>query len=434
VPSEVYTFSFDLNPDWSCSYAPQPEILAYMRRCAADHGLTPHVRLSTGVTAAHWDDAEGVWRLDLSTGETETFDAVVGAVGLFGELQWPAAPGREEFKGVLFHSGQWPERDGIDGKTVAVIGTAASAVQFIPKIAERAAQLQVYQRSAHWVLPKEVEHYDEAERTRRRTDPNAMRDVYDSKYQLMDELVDWVAFEDVASREALCRENIATVKDPDLREKLTPKTPWGCTRPLLSNEYYPTYNRDNVELICGPIGRFTANGVVDAEGVERHADVIVCATGFTVERFIASIPVSGRGGASLDDAWRDGARAYLGVVTAGFPNLFMLYGPNTNNGSILYMIECQTDYIVRRLRRMDAENVDWIDVRPEVMETYNAKLMDEIDKVKVWTAGCHNYYSNAAGRIVTQYPRGMTSYREATSVEDWDAYQLKRRAPVASKA
>ncbi len=425
VNSELYTFSFYPNPDWTSSYPPQPEILDYMRRCAADNGLMPFVRLNSGVTRAAWDDKAGVWRLTLATGETESFDLVVGAVGMFGPLKWPDIAGLDSFKGTIFHSAHWPQDADLTGKTVSVIGTAASAVQFIPKIAPKVGRLLIYQRSPHWVLPKPIEHYGEAERARRRADPTIATAARKVAYEFLDKLAAWTELDDASEFEGYGLENLEAVEDPELRARLTPKTSWGCTRPLISNEYYPVFNRDNVELITHGVARLTESGVVDDQGVERASDMVICATGFDVERFLSVVPISGRGGTSLDDAWRSGAQAYLGITTAGFPNLFMLYGPNTNNGSILHMIECQADYIVRQLGRMDAENIAWIDVRPEVMDAYNQDLADEIGKVKVWAAGCHNYYSNAAGRVVTQYPHSMTRYREDTSEDDWSAYRAE---------
>lgn len=431
IISDLYTFTFAPNPDWSNSYPPQPEILAYMRKTARDHDIDRHVRLNTGVTAARWDDASEEWELTLSTGETARFDVIIGAVGMFGPLRWPDVPGRDEFQGTLFHSGAWPADVDLTGKTVSVIGTAASAVQFIPRIAEIAGKLQIFQRSPHWVLPKVIEHFDDEEKARRHVDPTILADARDVAYKELDAFANWGSFNDAEQFEEWGRQNIAVVEDPKLRELLTPKTSWGCTRPLLSNEYYPVFNRDNVELIPHGVTRITRTGLVDATGVERSSDVIVCATGFDVERFISVFPVQGQGGVALNDAWREGAQAYLGITTSGFPNMFMLYGPNTNNNSILWMLECQSDYVVRQLRRMDAERVKWIDVRPDVMDAYNRTLADEIAQVKIWAAGCHNYYSNASGRIVTQYPHNMTRYRDATSVDDWQAFRVEREAAAS---
>jgi cation diffusion facilitator CzcD-associated flavoprotein CzcO len=428
VVSDLYTFTFAPNPDWSNSYPPQPEILDYMRKVARDHDIDRHVHLNTGVTGARWDAAAQEWELTLSSGETARFDVIVGAVGMFGPLHWPDVPGREEFQGTLFHSGAWPSNVDLSGKTVSVIGTAASAVQFIPKIAAVAGKLQVFQRSPHWVLPKDIEHFDDEEKARRRERPEILAEARETAYCQLDAFCEWASFQDATQFEDWGRQNIAVVKDPALRERLTPKTSWGCTRPLISNEYYPVFNRTNVELIPHGVTRITKTGLVDATGVERSSDVIICATGFDVERFISVLPVHGLGGRSLDDAWAEGAQAYLGITTSGFPNMFMLYGPNTNNNSILWMIECQSNYVVRQLERMDREGVRWIDVRSDAMDAYNRTLAGEIAKVKIWAAGCHNYYSNAAGRIVTQYPHNMTRYKDDTSVEDWQVYHTEPAA------
>ena len=219
--------------------------------------------------------------------------------------------------------------------------------------------------------------------------------------------------------------NLEVVTDPELPARLTPTVPWGCQRPLFSNHYYPTFNLPHVELVTDNIARITPSGVVTADGRERAVDTIVYATGYETTRYVSTIDVTGHGGRTIQDEWHNGAQAYLGVTVAGFPNLFLLYGPNTNSGSIIYMLECQVDYVLRVLERMEREQLSWVDVRPEVMAAYNEQLQRELDEVTVWDAGCHQYYRVPSGRIVTQWPHSMVAYQERTSTPDPpDAYEV----------
>ncbi len=221
--------------------------------------------------------------------------------------------------------------------------------------------------------------------------------------------------------------NLEKVADPVLREKLRPQHPFGCKRPLMSNVYYPAFNEPNLELVTDPIARITPTGVVTEDGREREVDTIILATGFAATRYLAALDVVGRGGRSIDEAWSDGAAAYLGITTAGFPNLFMLYGPNTNNGSIITMIEYQVEHVVAHLRRMQDEGLDWVDVRPEPMARFNDEVQEAIAGVPVWNAGCNGYYRTPSGRIVTQWPFSMIEFRERTAVVDPDAFESGRR-------
>jgi cation diffusion facilitator CzcD-associated flavoprotein CzcO len=298
-------------------------------------------------------------------------------------------------------------------------------VQLVPEVAKVTARLHVFQRSANWVLPKEDAPFAPDQIAALTADPAALEAA---RAEALETVGAGFAFVNEQTRqacEALGIQNISVVEDPELREKLTPTTPWGCQRPLFSNVYYPTFNRPNVELVTDPIARITPTGVVTAEGVEREVDVIVYATGYQTTRYISAIDVVGRDGLDIDDAWADGAHAYLGITTAGFPNLFMLYGPNTNHGSIITMIEYQVDYVVRMLERMDREGLTWVDVRPETVRAYDERIQRDLDEVTVWDAGCHQYYRVPSGRIVTQWPHSMFTYRDWLRAPDPDdAYEV----------
>jgi cation diffusion facilitator CzcD-associated flavoprotein CzcO len=423
VKSHLYSFSFAPNPAWSRPYARQPEIKAYLEACVEHFGLAPHLRLDTVVRSATWDEGAGVWHLTVGDGEELEADVVVSAIGMFGAPVAPDIEGLDQFAGTLFHSARWNDDHDLTGEAVAVIGSAASAVQLIPEIAPTVAQLYVYQRSANWVSPKEDTPFTAEELDALGADPEAVAALRDATFTTIDPNL---TFDDVARRalaEAAGRHNLEAVEDPEVRRKLTPNVPFGCKRPLASNLYYPTFNRANVELVTEPITKITEDAVVTGDGRARRVDTIILATGFATTKFLGALDVIGRAGAHIDDAWSDGPQAYLGITTTGFPNLFMLYGPNTNNGSIIYMIECQVEYVMQLLRRMDDDNLTWIDVRRDVMDDYNAALQDDLAGVDVWQAGCNNYYRAASGRIVTQWPNSMSEYRARTERADLDAFE-----------
>ncbi|HEV7523443.1 MAG TPA: NAD(P)/FAD-dependent oxidoreductase [Acidimicrobiia bacterium] len=425
VQSALYSFSFALKRDWSRPYATQPEIRAYFEQVVETYGLMAHIRLSTKVDAARWDDRTAQWTLDTADGGSHVFDVVVGAVGMFNDLHVPAIPGLDDFRGTLFHSARWDHAHDLGRERVAVVGSAASAVQFVPEIAPRVEQLHVFQRTPNWVLPKLDTPYTAEELDRFRTDPNA---ILEERALVWDRLDGFITFSNpraVSKAQEWGVENIAAVDDEALRRRLTPDFPHGCKRPLVSNEWYPTFNRPNVELVTEPIERITADAVVTVDGAQRPVDTVVLATGFDTTRYLSVVDVTGRGERRLADAWSEGAQAYLGIATAGFPNLFMLYGPNTNNGSILFMLECQVAYVLRLLRHMDEAELESIDVRPEVMDEYNRALQADLDAVDVWNAGCNGYYRGPSGRIVTQWPHTMTEYEARTVRADFDAYDSR---------
>jgi cation diffusion facilitator CzcD-associated flavoprotein CzcO len=431
VPSHLYSLSCEPNPAWSRAFAPQPEILTYLQQVADKYGIMPHVRLSTAVKAARWDDEPRKWRLTLANGNIETFDVVISALGMFTNLNWPDIQGLRDFQGAHFHSGQWDKAHDLTGESVAVIGAAASAVQFVPKIADQVKALYVYQRTPPWILPKDDPIFDEPTIKARLSDPTETRELRAKIFQELERLTSYGNMENVAACEKICREFLETqIRDPDLRRKLTPAYPWGCTRPLISNDYYPVFDTGRAELITDGITEITQDGVISGDGRVRKVDTIICATGYQVQKFLSIIDVTGRDGISIQEAWKNGAEAYLGITTTGFPNLFMIYGPNTNNGSILYMVECQVAYIIRYITAIVEKDISYLDVRPEVQKTYNETLQRDIAKVTVWAA-CNSYYSNDAGRIVTQCPYTMTDYRAMTMKPDEDAftYEYGRSLP-----
>ena len=425
VPSHLYSFSFEVKRDWSNPYASAPEILDYLGACADKHQLAPHMRFNTLVETARWDDGAALWQVDCAGGEHFEAEILVAAQGMFNEPSWPTLPGREDFQGVSFHTARWEHGHDLRGKRVGIVGSAASAVQCIPEVAMKAARLTVFQRTPNWVLPKNDAPYRADKRDYFVHAPDA---VEQNRARLFREFDGFQMLDD-AERYRQAVEaglaNIALVDDPLTRRALTPNFSFGCKRVLLSSKFYQAFNRDNVRLVTEDIAAITASGVRTSDEVEHPLDILIFATGFKVDRYLSSVSVTGRDGLSLDAAWHDGAQAYLGICTAGFPNLFQLYGPNTNKGSILFMIECQVAYILRQLVRMDAEQLAWMEVRVEEMADYNTAVQRDANAVAVWAEPCNNYFRHAqSGRVVTQYPRDMSQYRKDTAKADVEAYAV----------
>ncbi len=423
VQSALYSFSWAAKQDWSKPYGRQPEILAYLEGIADDLGILPRCRFGTEVTGATWDEAAACWHLATSTGEDVDAEVVVAAVGMFREPSLPDIEGIGSFAGTLFHSARWDEAHDLAGERVAVIGSAASAVQLVPEVAKVAGRLHLFQRTANWVLPKIDDPYSADELAHLREHPEIQATFRRQIYEHMDI---GMTFQDpgpLAEREAAGMAAMAVVEDPDVRARLVPDHPFGCKRPLFSNVYYPTFNRPTVELVTDPIARIVPEGVVTADGTLREVDTIILATGFSTTRYVSSVPVTGRGGRRLDEAWADGAQAYVGITTAGFPNLFMIYGPNTNNGSILTMIEAQSAHVALQVRRLRDEGLAWVDVRPEVMDAYNEEIQAGIAGVPVWQVDCNGYYRTATGRNVTQWPFSMSEFARRSGTIDPAAFE-----------
>jgi len=424
VQAHLYSFSFAPNPDWSRPYAEQPELLAYFERVVDDLELRDCMRFGIEVVAARWDDDLAEWHLDLSTGERIDADVVISAIGMFNRLAFPAIDGLEDFDGPCFHTAQWPEDLDLTDRRVAVIGSAATAVQMIPAIAPEVAHLTVFQRSAPWIMPKADEPFTDDQRARFAADPASRLEV---RRLLWDRVEGAILFspESVELSTRVALDNLGSVADPELRRRLHPAGPFGCGRPLTASNYYPTFNRDDVDLVTEPISRVVKDAVVTVDGARHECDVLILSTGFRANEYLSAIEVTGRGDMHLDDVWNDGAIAWHGIASSGFPNLFQLYGPNTNNGSIIYMLECQVDLIVRELQRMDRVGLAWIDIRPEVQASYNDEVQARIAEIGPWAGdGCSNYYRSEAGRVVTQCPFSMTEYRARTvAIDDtgiWD--------------
>src|SRR5215469_14530651 len=434
VPSALYSFSF-WPWRWSRRFPPRQEILDYLRALCDERGLGPHLRFGSGVAAAEFDERNARWNLTLEDGGTLQATAVVSAVGQLSRPALPDIPGRDDFAGPSWHSARWDHSVGLAGRRVAVVGTGASAIQFVPEIAKDAAHVDIYQRSAPYIVPKSDRAYRDAEQALRDRLP-VVRKADRLRTFLYGELLTSgfvVSQKLLAGPMQLWRRQLESqVTDPQLREKCVPDYVMGCKRVLFSDDWYPTLVRTNVDLVTDPIERIAADGVVTADGSTRQADVIIYGTGFQTLDFLAPMSVTGLSGSRLREAWREGAEAYLGITVSGFPNFFMLYGPNTNLGgnSIIYMLEGQINYARGALQALDEQRLDWLDVRPEVQEAYNTWVA-AASRTSVWESGCHNWYTAASGRNTNNWPVQTFLYRYRVRRFDPASYRLTRKRPAA---
>jgi cation diffusion facilitator CzcD-associated flavoprotein CzcO len=412
VRSHLYSFSFELKSDWSRVFAPSREIQAYVEHCVDKYGLRGHLRLNTTLVEARYDVTDARWLLKTQVGESLTARVFVCSVGPLNRPRFPA--GIDAFKGEVMHSSRWNSGYDFTGKRIAIIGSAASAVQIAPSLAEMAAQLTIFQRTPSWVLPRPDRAYTALEKFLLRAPPLARLNrwwhywVHEARFAafkghgLTYRLMTWLAD----------RHRLEQVADPALRDKLRPNYPMGCKRILVTSNYYPALGRPNVRLVAQEAAGFTADGVVAAGGVVHRADAVVCATGFITTELLAGLPVYGAAGATLIEATGDGAQAYKGVTVAGFPNFFMLLGPNTGTGhtSVLIPIEAQARYALKCIQELNRRGPSSMDVRPEVMAEHNLDLQRRMART-VWASpACRSWYKTATGKVVATYPGYITRY------------------------
>jgi cation diffusion facilitator CzcD-associated flavoprotein CzcO len=436
VPSHLYSFSF--RPwRWSRRYPARDEILAYLHALAAEHGIVERIRFGCGVEAAAFDEGRAVWNLAIDDGSTLAASAVVCAVGQLGRPTLPDIAGRDDFAGPSWHSGRWNHDVDLAGRRVAVIGTGASAIQFVPEIAKVASHVDVYQRTPPYVLPKADRPYRDAEQLLYDRLP-VVRKADRLRIFLYGELLTSgfvLSPKMLAGPMRIWRRQLGSqIDDPDLRARCVPDYVMGCKRIAFSNDWYPALARPDVGLITDPIERIAPDGVVTEGGPTRAADVIVYGTGFKAVEFLAPMAVTGLHGRSLQEAWQDGAQAYLGVTVSGFPNFFMLYGPNTNLGgnSIIYMLEGQIGYALGAIQALDAEQLGWLDVRPDVQDAFNS-WVQTASQASVWESGCHSWYTTATGRNTNNWPDHTFLYRYRVRRFDLGAYRVMPK-PVAAGA
>jgi cation diffusion facilitator CzcD-associated flavoprotein CzcO len=435
VPSHLYSLSFARNPDWSRTFSMQPEIEAYLRRVAEDYDVRRHIRFDHDVTSAVWDEDRARWTITTPHGSLEA-DVLVSGVGALSEPSIPELPGIGSFEGAVFHSAQWDHDFDPEGKRVAIVGTGASAIQFIPRIQPKVASMAVFQRTPPWVMPHPDREMSRVERRIYRTLPFAQRLMRDGIYWAREAFV--IAFmrpKLMRQGERIARRHLAKqVEDPALRRKLTPSYRMGCKRVLLSNEYFPTLQKPNVEVVTDGITEVRSRSVVDAAGVEREVDAIIFGTGFRVIDMPFADRVTGRGGVKLAEAWEGGMKAHKGTSIAGFPNLFMLLGPNTGLGhnSVVFMIEAQIEYVAEALRTMRERGATSLEVRREAMEAYDAEVQRRLQG-SVWnTGGCASWYLDDQGRNSTIWPGFTWPYRRRMLDFDAAAYELRAGRATAA--
>jgi cation diffusion facilitator CzcD-associated flavoprotein CzcO len=415
VPSHVYSFSFEQTPEWSRMYAESGEIQQYLLDCVEKHGLRRHLRLNTAVTEARFDEQRGLWSLTTSAGDTMMARVVVSGVGGLVDPALPDVDGVDRFRGEMFHTARWNHDYDLSGKRVAVIGTGASAVQVVPAIAPKVGKLSVFQRTAAWVVPKRDQAISERAKRRYRKHPLALR-LRRTLMFFMSEMLGPIIMLD-APRLSRIGERISEkhlehcVADAGLREKLRPTFQFGCKRMLISDDYWPAFERNNVELVTDRITEINGGGIVTANGREHPVDAIIFATGFALGLATAPFPVTGLGGKTLDDAWRDGAVAYKGMTVSGFPNWFIIMGPNTGPGhtSVLVYTESQIAYALQAIRRMISCRLRYVDVRQEVQDRYNEGLQKRM-KHMVWSSGCNSWYLSDDGKNHALYPGFASEY------------------------
>ena len=435
VPSHLYEFSFTPNPHWSRRYAPQAEIQAYLEEVARSHGVLDRIRIGVEVQSARWDEGRGIWRLETSAGPHEA-EILLTACGQLSVPKIPSLPGLESFEGPAFHTARWPRELDLAGKRVAVIGTGCSAIQVVPAIQPRVEQVDVYQRSAGWTIPKMDYAY-----------PRWAQRLFE-RFPLLQRLdrASILAFMEIGAAAMTRRRWLLplfrffgrrqiskAIDDPELRAKVTPTDEVGCKRIMLTDEWYPTLMQPNVELVTERIATVTPKGIRDESGVEREADVLVLATGFKTHDFVAPMEIAGREGQTLAEEWGDVARAYLGMSVPGFPNMFLLYGPNTNGGtgSVIYTIEAGVNHVIAALRELDRAGADRIEIRHEAAERFDRELRAALAGT-VWHSGCTSWYVDEKGNDPSQWPWLWTTYRRRTERLDPGAYQLSSAPAMAT--
>ncbi|HEX6865978.1 MAG TPA: NAD(P)/FAD-dependent oxidoreductase [Caulobacteraceae bacterium] len=426
VPSRLYSYSFALNPYWTRAYSGQQEIRQYMEDVADRFGVRGFLRFNAEVERADWDETARIWRVKLKDGEVLEAPVLVSALGQLNRPQFTGIPGRENFKGESWHSARWRHDVDLKGKTVGCIGSGASAIQYIPEIAKEAKRVVIFQRTPNYIIPR----LD-------KPTPTWLRAIY-ARLPFVDrifrhviwQLMDWrfKAFQ----RGTKSAENFRMlaigylekeIEDPVLRAKLTPTYPIGCKRILISDDYYQALRQPNIELVTEAVAEVTDKGVKTIDGHEFDCDVIVYGTGFDTTHFLAPVEIHGSGGRTLSEAWKDGAEAYLGVTVAGFPNLFMLYGPNTNLGhnSIIVMLEAQADYIVKCMKELKRRNAKALEIKPAAFTAFNVQLQKDLE-TSAWAGECSSWYKTASGKITNNWSDDTREYRRRTAAPKFEDY------------
>ncbi|MBE0485649.1 NAD(P)/FAD-dependent oxidoreductase [Marinobacter sp.] len=433
VQSHLYSYSFEPKHDWSRKFGGQAEILGYMEHCVRKHQLEPHIEFNRSVESADFDSQSNQWHVTTESGHRYTTDVLITATGQLNRPAMPAISGLDRFQGSWFHSARWDHETDLTGKQVAVIGTGASAIQFVPEITPKVARLDLYQRSAAWVLPKPDRPFTRIEQTLFQKLP-----LWDRAYRafiywknesraLAFTRFSWIldAFAWQAKKQA-----DRWVSDPEKRKNIIPDYRIGCKRILISNDWYPAINQPHLNLITEGISHIDETGVVSASGEHRKVDVIIFGTGFKATEFLSPMRITGRNGQSLNEAWASGSKAFKGISVNGFPNLFVLYGPNTNlaHNSILYMLESQFRYVISALDALSHYPGEAMEVREESQTRY-CQVVQQGLSGSVWDSGCTSWYLDEHGRNTVNWPGFTFSYRFATRSADTTDYRFLSPEP-----
>jgi cation diffusion facilitator CzcD-associated flavoprotein CzcO len=433
VPSHLYSFSFEPNPRWTRTFSPQAEIWTYLRHCARKYGVLPHVRFNHEVRDAHWDEAEQRWHIETSQG-LFVAQVLIAATGALSDPSIPSLPGLESFQGKVFHSARWDHSYDLSGRRVAVIGTGASAIQFVPRIQPQVAQMHVFQRTPAWIMPHPDRPLREWERRVYRLLPALQLAMRAGIYWGRETFVIGFLRNRMALATRMAKRHLrAQVPDRALRARLTPDYTIGCKRILISDEFYPALQQPNVELVTDGVAEVRERSVVTADGTEREVDTIIFGTGFRVTDMPVASRIRRGDGARLADVWQGSPQAYVGSAVEGFPNLFLMLGPNTGLGhtSQVVMIESQIAYVAGAVRHMRAHDVATLQVRPQAQAAYNAEVQSRLQGT-VWNSGgCRSWYLDRNGRNSTLWPGTTWSFRTRTRRFDPRDYLVRVAAPAA---
>lgn len=431
----VYCYSYFLNLKVTRMFAGQEELQGYLRSMVEEFGLGKHIHFGQNITATEWDQDRRLWTVHTADGSEFLTRSVVAAWGQLNEPNIPNFPGTETFEGVAFHSSKWRHDLDLTGKRVASIGSAATAVQYVPEVAKIASNLTVFQRSANYILPRDQYIFTEEESARFQENPDTYRQLRQEIHEFREAGFERTRKHTSASEEGveLARQHLETqVSDPELRAKLTPDYDFGCKRILRSDDFYPALTRENVELVTEAITEFTPSGLRTADGVEHEFDVIIYATGFKSHAFMGSMRVSGRDGIGLDERWGNAPEAYLGITVDNFPNLFLVYGPNTNlnHNSVVSMLEAQHRYIAQAVQYIAADEARFLEVDRAVVEKFNAHVQEELQK-SAFSSECSSWYKNEDGRVINNWSGTVEEYRAHTHDLQLDDYlQLAESGPA----
>ena len=426
VPSHLYSYSFALNPDWSQSFSPGEEIQGYFQRVAEEHGVVDDIRFGEEVTSAVW--ADGRWHLETAAGTRDEADVVIAATGVLHHPRYPDIDGLDEFEGAWFHSARWDHDVKIDGARVGVVGTGSTAVQIVGAIVDRVAHLDLFQRTAQWIMPMENPDYDDETKAELRADDERLRYLHESLSAAFENFSHAVVEADsvgMAAIEEACLANLEhSVTDPDLRERLRPDYRAGCKRLVLHGDFYRAIQEPQAELVTERIDRVEAAGVRTKDGVLHELDVLVLATGFRTDAFMRPMDVVGRGGRTLAEAWGERPVAYLAISIPEFPNLFLLNGPNgpVGNFSLIEVAELQLAYVLQLIDRLRSGESREISASQSATDRFEAERL-EASQHTIWATGCNSWYLDDRG-VPAVWPFRFTRFREEMQAPNPDDYDM----------